>query len=46
MGEVFLKFNDTSSAEKAVAALNGRWFGGKQITASYVSEAIFNANAL
>lgn len=46
MGEVFLKFDDIRSAEKAVAALNGRWFGGKQITASYVSEAIFNANAL
>ncbi|KAG2196960.1 hypothetical protein INT46_004459 [Mucor plumbeus] len=46
MGEVFLKFKDTASAEKAVAALNGRWFGGKQITASYVSEAIFTANAL
>ncbi|KAI9481240.1 MAG: hypothetical protein EXX96DRAFT_480892 [Benjaminiella poitrasii] len=46
MGEVFLRFDSTDSAEKAVAALNGRWFGGKQITAAYVSEAIYNANAL
>ncbi|KAI7902219.1 uncharacterized protein BX663DRAFT_512159 [Cokeromyces recurvatus] len=45
MGEVFLKFDSTNSAEKAISALNGRWFGGKQITAAYVSEAIFNANA-
>ncbi|OBZ85968.1 RNA-binding protein rsd1 [Choanephora cucurbitarum] len=46
MGEVFLKFDGIQSAEKAIGALNGRWFGGKQITASYVPEAIFNANAL
>jgi RNA-binding protein 39 len=43
---VFLKFDSANSAEKAISALNGRWFGGKQITASYVSEAIFNANSL
>ncbi|KAI7888434.1 uncharacterized protein EV154DRAFT_517904 [Mucor mucedo] len=46
MGEVFLKFDTVESAEKAINALNGRWFGGKQITASYVSEAIFNANSM
>ncbi|KAI8981576.1 hypothetical protein BDB01DRAFT_836293 [Pilobolus umbonatus] len=46
MGEVFLKFDNNHAAENAVKALNGRWFGGKQITASYVSEAIFNANSM
>lgn len=45
MGEVFLKFDKTNSAERAIKELDGRWFGGKKITASYVSEAIFNANA-
>ncbi|KAF7728082.1 hypothetical protein EC973_006720 [Apophysomyces ossiformis] len=43
MGEVYLKFSKVDSAEKAFKALNGRWFGGKQITASYVPEAIYNA---
>ncbi|KAI8968220.1 hypothetical protein BDF20DRAFT_916773 [Mycotypha africana] len=46
MGEVFLKFDNIGSAEQAIKALNGRWFGGKQITAACVSEAIFNANAV
>lgn len=29
-GEVFLKFDNVQSGERAVKALNGRWFGGKQ----------------
>jgi hypothetical protein len=29
-GEVFLKFDNVSAGERAVKALNGRWFGGKQ----------------
>ncbi|KAG1454606.1 hypothetical protein G6F56_007280 [Rhizopus delemar] len=44
MGEVFLKFDQSQSAEKATNALNGRWFGGKQITAACISDAIYNAN--
>ncbi|KAH8551360.1 hypothetical protein BGW37DRAFT_513218 [Umbelopsis sp. PMI_123] len=43
LGEVFLKFDSVSAGEHAVKALNGRWFGGKQITATYVPEAIYNA---
>lgn len=43
LGEVFLKFDDVSAGERAVKALNGRWFGGKQITATFVPEAIYNA---
>ncbi|KAI8097962.1 uncharacterized protein B0P05DRAFT_460906 [Gilbertella persicaria] len=46
MGEVFLKFDSVRSAENAIGALNGRWFGGRQITASCISEAIYKANAL
>ncbi|KAJ2964986.1 hypothetical protein NQZ79_g184 [Umbelopsis isabellina] len=30
LGEVFLKFENVQSGERAVKALNGRWFGGKQ----------------
>ncbi|KAI9274197.1 hypothetical protein BY458DRAFT_539490 [Sporodiniella umbellata] len=44
MGEVFLKFDQPQSAERATSALNGRWFGGKQITAACISDAIYNAN--
>lgn len=35
-GEVYLKFLNIPSAQAAVNALNGRWFGGKQIVASFV----------
>lgn len=35
-GEVYLKFGSVQAGQAAVAALGGRWFGGKQITATYV----------
>ncbi|KAL0095431.1 hypothetical protein F4703DRAFT_1070305 [Phycomyces blakesleeanus] len=43
LGEIFVKFGTVDAAERAVKALNGRWFGGRQITAAFVSEAIYNA---
>ncbi|KAI9015717.1 hypothetical protein CLU79DRAFT_838069 [Phycomyces nitens] len=43
LGEIFVKFGTIDAAERAVKALNGRWFGGRQITAAFVSEAIYNA---
>ncbi|KAI8365936.1 uncharacterized protein BYT42DRAFT_618387 [Radiomyces spectabilis] len=43
LGEVYIKFDSTDAAMKATHALNGRWFGGRQITAGYVPEAIYNA---
>jgi len=43
LGEVFLKFDSVSAGERALKSLNGRWFGGKQITATFVPEAIYNA---
>lgn len=33
-GEIYVKFMEEESAGKALNALNGRWFGGKPITAS------------
>ncbi|ORY96849.1 hypothetical protein BCR43DRAFT_492371 [Syncephalastrum racemosum] len=43
LGEVFLKFDSVAAGEQAVNALNGRWFGGKQISAVFVPEAIYDA---
>ncbi|KAI7853273.1 hypothetical protein BDC45DRAFT_511752 [Circinella umbellata] len=43
LGEVYLKFSTVEAGGKALASLNGRWFGGKQITAVFVPEAIYDA---
>ncbi|KAN0066413.1 Phosphatidylinositol-3-phosphatase SAC1 [Thecaphora frezii] len=32
-GEIYITFADTESSSKAMAGLNGRWFGGKPISA-------------
>jgi RNA-binding protein 39 len=37
-----LKFSEVSSAEKAVKALNGRWFGGRQVIADYIPEKLYD----
>ncbi|CAO3578093.1 unnamed protein product [Absidia cylindrospora] len=38
LGDVSLKFATTEAGQKAVQALNGRWFGGRQIQAIFVPE--------
>ncbi|KAL0249815.1 hypothetical protein I308_103117 [Cryptococcus tetragattii IND107] len=43
-GEVYIEFVDTDSAIKAVKGLNGRFFGGRQLQAGYITEALFNAH--
>jgi RNA-binding protein 39 len=35
-GEVYVKFADAAGAQTAISALDGRWFGGRQIKATYV----------
>ncbi|ORZ18826.1 hypothetical protein BCR42DRAFT_436152 [Absidia repens] len=42
MGEVYLKFGSVEAGEKAVQALNGRWFGGRQIQAIFMPEDDYN----
>lgn len=42
-GEVYVKFSDLASAELAVAALSGRWFGGRQIGVRFISATLFQA---
>lgn len=44
-GEIMIGFDDLASAAKAVDGLNNRWFGGRQIRASYVSDLIMDAQA-
>lgn len=43
-GEVFIKFDRLEGGKNAIRGLNGRWFGGKMISADYVIEAMYNAN--
>ncbi|KAH7345434.1 hypothetical protein B0J17DRAFT_713020 [Rhizoctonia solani] len=43
-GEIYIKFDAVDSADKAIKGLNGRWFGGKQVTASPIPDAIMQAH--
>ncbi|KAF8642255.1 hypothetical protein AX16_009530 [Volvariella volvacea WC 439] len=43
-GEIYVKFDTVESAKKAVQGLNGRWFGGKQVSATFISDAIMQAH--
>jgi RNA-binding protein 39 len=42
-GEIWVKFDDVEGARKAITGLNGRFFGGRSISAAFVSEGIFNS---
>ncbi|EPY51466.1 RNA-binding protein Rsd1 [Schizosaccharomyces cryophilus OY26] len=41
-GEIFVKFKTFEECEKAVLGLHQRWFGGRKIIASKISEADYN----
>ena len=41
--EVYLKFDSTDASDRAIQALNKRWFGGQQISAALVPEAVYHA---
>ncbi|TRM65967.1 hypothetical protein BD626DRAFT_546368 [Schizophyllum amplum] len=43
-GEIYVKFDSVDSARNAVQGLNGRWFGGKQVSAAFISDAIMQAH--
>jgi len=40
-----VKFDAIDSAKKAIEGLNSRWFGGRQISAAFISDAIMQAHA-
>ena len=44
--KIFVEFSDVDSCSRAVQALNGRWFGGRKISASVYSQTKFAANDL
>ncbi|KII93760.1 hypothetical protein PLICRDRAFT_171473 [Plicaturopsis crispa FD-325 SS-3] len=43
-GEIYVKFDSIESAKNAIQGLNGRWFGGKQVSAQFISDAIMQAH--
>ncbi|KAF7320384.1 Splicing factor CC1-like protein [Mycena kentingensis (nom. inval.)] len=43
-GEVYIKFDTVDAAKQAVQGLNGRWFGGNQISVTSISDAIMQAH--
>ncbi|KAI5478962.1 RNA splicing factor Pad-1 [Pseudohyphozyma bogoriensis] len=42
-GEIYIRFETVDAATVAVQGLNGRWFGGRQISASMLADSIFDA---
>jgi len=42
-GNIYLKFDRVQGGENAIKGLNGRYFGGKQITAEPVVDAIYSS---
>ncbi|KAF8168137.1 hypothetical protein B0H34DRAFT_792777 [Crassisporium funariophilum] len=43
-GEIYVKFDTIDNAKKAIEGLNGRWFGGRQVSAAFISDAIMQAH--
>ncbi|KAK9481340.1 RNA-binding protein 39 [Lipomyces japonicus] len=41
-GEIYVKFENVSSGEKAIQGLNGRFFGGRQISAAPVVDMVYS----
>ncbi|CAJ0761206.1 1985_t:CDS:1, partial [Entrophospora sp. SA101] len=41
-GDVDMKFDTVESAQKALNGLNGRWFGGNQISAVFILDMFYN----
>ncbi|KAF3907385.1 hypothetical protein ABW21_db0201156 [Orbilia brochopaga] len=42
-GDVYIKFDKISGGEKAIQGLNGRFFGGRQISALPVVDAVYSS---
>ncbi|KAL7423463.1 Phosphatidylinositol-3-phosphatase SAC1 [Cryptotrichosporon argae] len=43
-GEVYIEFSSLDGSDRALKGLNGRFFGGRQLTVTYISEALFKAH--
>jgi len=44
--KIFVSFSAPNEAENAIKALNGRWFGGRMITAEVYDQEKFETNDL
>ena len=42
-GEIYIKFEKVAGGEKAIQGLNGRFFGGRQISALPVVDAVYSS---
>lgn len=42
-GDIYLKFDRVQGGENAIKGLNGRFFGGRQITAQPVVDAVYSS---
>lgn len=41
-GEIYIRFETIEAAIAALAGLNGRWFGGRQISCGHVTDPVFD----
>ncbi|CAG8451566.1 13186_t:CDS:10, partial [Acaulospora colombiana] len=41
-GDIYMKFDSVPAAQNAVNGLNGRWFGGNQISAVFILDMFYN----
>ena len=42
-GDIYLKFDRVTGGENAIKGLNGRFFGGRQISAQPVVDAVYSS---
>ena len=42
-GDIYLKFDRVQGGENAIKGLNGRFFGGRQISAQPVVDAVYSS---
>lgn len=42
-GDIYVKFETVQGGENAIKGLNGRFFGGRQITAQPVVDAVYRS---
>ena len=42
-GDIYLKFSTVQAGENAIKGLNGRFFGGRQISAQPIVDAVYSS---
>jgi RNA-binding protein 39 len=42
-GDIYIKFSEVQGGENAIKGLNGRFFGGRQISANTVVDAVYSS---